>query len=72
MEAKLIFTKTDIAISLYMSLRTFERRIKEAKIELKGNRFSEKCVELIIKRLDDFLLQKVIIKFSPPKPDEIS
>lgn len=69
LETKLIFTKSDIAIALYMSLRTFERRIKEAEIKLKGNRFSKECVERIIKELNDFLITKVIIK-SRPKPND--
>ena len=52
-----------------MSLRTFERRIKEAEIKLKGNRFSKECVERIIKELNDFLITKVIIK-SSQKPND--
>ena len=60
-----IYTKSDIADELNMSLRTLERRIKDALIELVGNKFSREGVNLIKEELNRALLKKVILP--PPK-----
>ena len=61
-----IYTKSDIADELNMSLRTLERRIKDALIELVGNKFSREGVNLIKEELNRALLKKVIL---PPPPN---
>jgi len=65
-----IYTKSDIADELNMSLRTLERRIKDALIELVGNKFSREGVNLIKEELNRALLKKVILP--PPQITKIS
>lgn len=56
-----IYTKADIAEELHISLRTLQRRLNEAEIKLKGNKFSREAVDLIKEELNRALLKKVIL-----------